>query len=161
MEEGKLGIACLILGEKRRLADKRGKHFRRILKMITIKQREGDEQHFQKFNFTFYINYLFYLFKHRILIILNSPRVCSPPFFALVFWKFSHLSFDARMSDEDGGKGAWGIFQEEKLLAERNENCFSRNARQHSLRSFLLRTVMGKCNKNSLPVILREKQFSV
>ena len=30
---------------------------------------------FLEFNFTFNINYLFYLFKRRILIILNSPRV--------------------------------------------------------------------------------------
>lgn len=53
--------------------------------MITIKHQgrrkaaatasERKEEKFKKFNFTFNINYLFYLFKHRILIILNSPRV--------------------------------------------------------------------------------------
>lgn len=37
---------------------------------------------FKKFNFLFNINYLFYLFKHRILIILNSPRVCCCVFSA-------------------------------------------------------------------------------
>ena len=47
--------------------------------MITIKHQgrrwAAAAKKFKKFNFLFNINYLFYLFKHRILIILNSPRV--------------------------------------------------------------------------------------
>lgn len=40
------------------------------------RETKSSSKKFKKFNFTFNINYLFYLFKHRILIILNSPRVC-------------------------------------------------------------------------------------
>lgn len=39
------------------------------------KTNQQQQQQLLEFNFTFNINYLFYLFKHRILIILNSPRV--------------------------------------------------------------------------------------
>lgn len=145
--------------------------------MITIKHRgrcEAATEKFKKFNFLFNINYLFYLFKHRILIILNSPRVCSLVLcffrvFAVLWKKFSIYPSNLLLKKRWRKSSMRNFFifkhqAELKTSLQKIRKLFLCKARHFPSRRvflpFSLAHRNGKSNKNSLPVILREKQFS-
>lgn len=151
--------------------------------MITIKHRgswrkqssEREREKFEKFNFTFNINYLFYLFKHRILIILNSPRV-FPFSIHRSLWLFRGAccltknssiypsSHPKKRQARAGMMGAENVSRHGKLFyflcVETGKVFFPISLQHNELYLFFVCSLDvsrndGKSNKNSFPVILR------